>query len=178
VREVADDFALLVEKAHNFEPDARPRKKARIVIEGTVEVELCGCEGLNREEAILQDREAREEIGDLIGPGESERGAPMRGEARDVSTEEPDPAFGRTGLSADQAEEGGFPRSVWADESATLTGRDREAYAINRAEPSKRFGDVREAQRQGGRFSHVFSAISHQLSAISSRTREKLTAES
>ncbi len=84
----ADDYVV--------KPFSPRELTARVTVgERTVEMELGGCQGLDRQEAVLQDREAGEEVGDLVGPGEPEGRAAVRGKPRDVPAEESDPPLGR-----------------------------------------------------------------------------------
>ena len=112
-----------------------------------MKVKLGGGQRLNREETVLQRRQAREEIGDLIGSRKTQRGAAMRRQAGYVSAEERDPSFGRAGLSADQTEQRRLSGAVRADDGSALAGCHGKAHAVQRAKPVKRFGDIREVQR-------------------------------
>src|SRR5947199_8292434 len=89
--------------------------------ENTMKVKLGGGQRLNREETVLQRRQAREEIGDLIGSRKSQRGAAMRSQAGYVSAEERDPSFGRAVLSADQTEQRRLSGSVLPDDGSALS---------------------------------------------------------
>jgi len=120
-----------------------------------MQMELHWGESLNREQSVLQNCKAREEIGDLISPGETESSAPVRRQPRQVVTEEVNLSFGRLDFAADQAEEGRLAGAVWADDRSALTRCDAKADAVNGAKAIKRLRHIRKAQSKTVRLSHI-----------------------
>jgi hypothetical protein len=109
---------------------------------------------LNGEQRIFQNCKARKEIGDLIGPRESERRTPMRRQARHIPAQELNSSFRRSGFSADQAKERCLSGAVWADDRSALSGCDGKADTVYRAKAVERFRDVGKAQSNSGRVGH------------------------
>src|SRR4030095_6553900 len=109
-------------------------------------------------ETVRRHGEAREEVGDLIRPGEPERGAAVRRQPRHVTAKEGDLPCGRVSLSADHTEQGRLPRAVRSDERAALSCPDSKAHAVHGAKTFKRLRNVRESQCETGRVSHTICA--------------------
>jgi hypothetical protein len=117
-------------------------------MEPAVEMQLGSREALGGQEAILEDRETREQVCDLVGSPESEGRPAVRREPRDVVPEERDPPPGRRQLAADEAEQRGLPRSVGPDDGAALPRPDLQADAVHGAKTAE--GPRHRGQRQRG----------------------------
>src|SRR5258706_16038566 len=78
-------------------------------------------ESLDGEETVLEHAQARKEIGDLEGPRQSERGAPMRRQRGDVLLEQADDARADAEVACDQVEQRGLAGAVRSDDGAALT---------------------------------------------------------
>src|SRR5881628_3644114 len=114
-----------------------------------MKMELRGCERLDRQETVLERGKAGEEVRDLVGARQAEAGAPVWRVAGDVPPEERDPAVGRTGLAADQAEQCGLARAVGTNDRPALAGTDRQAHAVDRAKAAELLREPAETQRDG-----------------------------
>src|SRR5262245_32706210 len=87
---------------------------------------------LHRETHVLQDREAREQVGELKGAPDAAPRALRGGEARDVLAEQRDAAGARRQLSRNQVEVGGLAGAVRADDRRERPGLERAADAVHR----------------------------------------------
>src|SRR5689334_19376973 len=119
-----------------------------------MEMELRWGESLHSDQRVLQNREARKKIGDLIGSGEPHGRSAMRRQPRQVTTEEMNLSVRRLNFAADQAEEGRLAGAVWANDRPALARCDGEAHAVHGAKAIKRLRHVRKAQSKTMRPSH------------------------
>ena len=88
VRQIPHRLGLLVGEPDRVEHTPGTLVEGRVAWQRTVDVELGGGQRLDRQEAVLERGEAREEIGDLVRARQTEAGSPVRRVARDVMSGE------------------------------------------------------------------------------------------
>jgi hypothetical protein len=101
---------------------------------------------LGGEQAVRHDGQAREEVRDLVRARKTESRPPMRRHVGDVLPEELDPSARRQLLAADEAEQRRLAGPVRPDDRPAFPLLDREAHAVDGAQPTERLADVRQLQ--------------------------------
>ena len=137
VREVADLGVLAVQERRLFQQVMRLVVDVAIRGEESPHHELRRAHALDRQQHVVEDRQPREQAGDLEGACHPERGAPVARPAGDVLAEQ-EHLSGRGGKdSGDQIEQRGLAGAVRSDDGLAVARHDLErdvAHGVQAAE--------------------------------------------
>src|SRR5205814_10671863 len=104
----------------------------------------------DREVDVVLDREAEEEPGLLVRPGESQSRAPAGRQPRHVPPEELDPPRRRRHVARDDVEERRLPGAVRAEDRPPLAGCDVEVDLAHGMEAAEAPADPPQAEDRRG----------------------------
>ena len=94
---------------------------------------------LDREQNIVEHRQAREQAGDLERPRHAERGAAVALPGGDVAAEQQHLARARRKYAGDQVEQRGLAGAVRADDGLAVARHDLERHVTHRMKPAEAF---------------------------------------
>ncbi len=95
---------------------------------------------------VIEHRELGKDFGDLERACNAERNALVRRQRRDVAAIEGHRSAGRLKKPADEIEERGLARPVWADDRAQLAGLDVKRNVLQRDEIAEALADIHDVE--------------------------------